>query len=138
MLPPGWNVTEPFSLALKLYEVTGALGNASEDARLFSAKIQNFGVLLNDLQTILDEDGANKVQEHQDLYGLLLNCQDCVERCQNFTGQFKNLSEKSGGKLAVAGQATRWVWQDKKAMRLKEQIDSQMNHIGCALQVKSL
>ena len=139
MIPPGWNVTEPIELACKLVKVLEALSSASQDARAFVSKIDNFRRSLSQLQTKLDDAALGNVDDYDHLRATLVECKVCVERCEDFSRDFEKLNDGSGsGKLALAGQATRWVWQEGKASKLRKEIDSQMNDITFLLLIKSL
>ena len=137
MLPPGWNVTEPLSLVAILYRVVESLKAAPEDAKLFTAQIEEFGRLLRKLQRIVDESLAlDPGEDHEDLRITLANCQLCVERCQKFQESFQKLSNADSTRMANAGQVALWVWNDRKIVRLRQEIDSQMKFINSTLLCK--
>ena len=105
MIPPGWNVTEPLSLAASLYRVVEALKAAPEDAKAFTAQIENFRLSLKQLQRVIDESVVpDSTEEHEDLRATLANCQLCVQRCQKFQESFQKLSNDDSTRMANAGQ----------------------------------
>ena len=137
MVAPGWNVTELFSLAASLYRVVESLKAAPEDAKLFTKQIEEFGRLLRRFQRIVDESLASDPgEDHEDLRATLANCQECVQRCQKFQESFQKLSDAESTRIASAGQGALWVWNDKKIVRLRQEIDSQMTFINSTLLFK--
>ena len=139
MVLPGWNVSEPIELAHKLYEVVEALINAPESAKAFVSKIKNFSANLKELQRILESDIASRTdQDLEHLRTTILECQDCVKRCEEYGDGFGKLTREGRGRLDGAGQAARWTLQEKKVARLREEIDGQMNSIGLTLAIKAL
>ena len=139
MIPLGWNVTEPLSLASSLYRVAESLKAAPEDARAFTAQIEDFGRLLKQLQGVINESLAlDPGEDHEDLRVTLTNCQSCVERCREFQESFQKLRNAKSTRVASAAQVALWVWNDRKIVRLKEEIDTQMKSIVLTLQIKTL
>ena len=139
MIPPGWNVTEPISLAASLCKVVDSLRAAPEDAKAFKAQIEKFSQSLGALQRVIDESLAlGPDKEHTHLRATLADCQLCVQRCQKFQESFQKLCNEGRTKLTDAGQLARWVWSDKQIGRLRHDIDSQMSSIGLSLLIQSL
>jgi hypothetical protein len=140
MVLPGWNVSEPVQLAVKLYEVIDDLKDAPEAARAFVSKVNGFRRLLEELGQTLRSDFSDRssAKELDHLHATLIECQDCVRRCQEFGDRFKSLTRDGGVSIARAGQAAKYLWQDKKVARLRAEIDSQMNSIHLSLTVRSL
>ena len=139
MVLPGWNVSEPIDLAIKLYEVVEALRSAPDSAKAFVSKINNFRSNLKELQRILESDTvSHSADDLENLRATLHQCQACVQRCEEYSEKFGKLIKDGGGRMDGAGQATRWALQDKKVTRLREEIDSQMNGIGLTLAIKAL
>ena len=137
MIPPGWNVTEPLSLATSLYRVVESLKAAPEEAKAFTAQIENFSRSLKQLQRVIDENLAPDPREdHEDLRATLANCQECVQRCQKFQESFQKLSNAESKRMANAGQVALWVWNDRKIVRLRQEIDSLMNTVNWAFLFK--
>lgn len=136
MILPGWNVSEPIDLAIKLYDVVEALKNAPEGAKSFVYKVNSFRRSLEELQQTLKNDIAarSSAQDLDHLHATLLECQQCVQRCEEFGRRFESLTGDGKGGLLRA----RWVWQDKKVARLRAEIDSQMGSIGMSLMIKTL
>ena len=131
MIPPGWNVTEPLSLAACLYRVVESLNAAPEEAQVFTAQIEEFRRLLERLQRIVDERLAlDSEEDHKDLRATLANCQSCVQRCQKFQESFQKLSNGESARMANAGQVALWVWNNRKIVRLRQEVDIQMKSIS--------
>lgn len=134
MVLPGWNVSEPIDLAYKLYEVVESLRSAPESAKAFVSKINNFRANLKELQRILESDHAS----HEHLRTIVLECEACVKRCEEYSGGFGKLTKDGKGKMDGAGQAARWTLQERKVARLEKELDGQMTSIGLTLAIKSL
>ena len=134
MVLPGWNVSEPIDFAYKLYQVVESLRSAPEGARAFVSKINNFRANLKELQRILEREPTS----HEHLRTVVLECEAFVERCEEYSGGFGKLTKDGRGKMDGAGQAARWLLQEKKVARLREEIDGQMNNIGLTLAIKTL
>ncbi len=140
MVLPGWNVSEPVELAFKLFEVVEALKSAPEEAKAFRSKIDSFRRSLTELQKAFDHDvpSRSSAQDLDHLRETLLECQDCVKRCEEFGDKFGKIAKDGAASLKGAREATRFVWQDKKVARLRQEIDSQMSGIGLTLMIKTL
>jgi len=140
MVLPGWNVSEPIQLAIKLYDVIDALKDAPEDARAFVSKVNGFRRSLEELGQTLKSDFSDlsSFQDLDHLHATLVECQGCVRRCQDFGDRFKSLTKDGGGSITRVGQAARYLWQDKKVARLRAEIDSQMNSIHLNLTIRTL
>lgn len=136
MVLPGWNVSEPIELAFKLYEVVECLRSAPESAKAFVSKIDSFKGNLRELQKILESDiTTQSAQDH--LRTTVLECQACVERCEEYCKGFGKLTKDGRGRMDGAGQAARWTVQEKKVARLREEIDGRINSIGLTLAIKT-
>ena len=140
MVLPGWNVSEPIELAFKLYKVIESLKSAPEEAKAFVSKINKFSRSLRELQKTIENDIATRssAQDLDHLRETLEECQDCVKRCEEFGERFGNITGDGAASLRGAREATLFVWQDKKAARLRKEIDDQMNSIGLSLMIKTL
>lgn len=139
MVLPGWNISEPIDLAIKLYEVVESLRNAPESAKAFVSKINNFSGNLKDLQWILEKyTASHSTQDLDRLRATVLECQACVKRCEEYSEGFGKLTKDGRGKMDGAGQAARWTLQEKKVARLREEVDTQMSSIGLTLAIQSL
>ncbi len=139
MVLPGWNVSEPIDLAIKLYEVVESLRSAPETAKAFVSKINTFRGNLEELQKILKSEITSQPSQDLDhLSATILECEACVKRCEEYSEGFRKLTKDGRGKLEGAGQAARWTLQEKRVSRLREEIDSQMGSIGLTLAIKTL
>ena len=92
MIPPGWNVTEPIELAVKLVQVIDALSTASQDSRAFASKIDNFRRSLSHLQKKMDDAAISNADDYDHLRATLAECKVCVERCEDFSKDFAKLN----------------------------------------------
>lgn len=139
MVLPGWNVSEPIQLALKLYEVVEALKNAPEGAKAFISKVNRFSRSLEVLQQALKGDTESRyyAQDLDHLQATLVECQDCVKRCEEFSKPFQDLTRDGKGGLTSAGQRVRLVWQEKKVAKLAEDVRDQIDSIGLSLQIRT-
>lgn len=139
MFPPGWNVTEPVQLGVKLYRVVEALRSAPDSAKAFVTKISNFSGTLTELQRILDsENVSHSTEDLERLRRLVTQCQACVQGCEKYGEGFEKLTKDGNGKMDSAGQAARWTLHEEKTARLREEINGQINDIGLALAVINL
>ena len=139
MVLPGWNVSEPIDLAVKLYHVVEALRSAPDSAKAFVIKINNFSSNLKELQRILDSDTSSpSPQDLEHLRALVLQCQSCVRRCEEYSEGFAKLTKDGGGKMDGAGQAARWTFQEKKAARLSKEIDDLVHAMSLTLTIRTL
>ena len=68
----------------------------------------------------------------------MLECQACVKRCEEYSEGFGKLTKDGRGKMDGAGQAARWMLQEKRVARLREEIDTQMSSIGLTLAIQNL
>lgn len=139
MALPGWNVSEPIELAHKLYKVIVCLQSAPESAKAFLFKINNFRGNLDELQKVLATNIAcHPAQDLKPLEATVLECQACVERCEEYCKGFAKLTKDGKGRMEGARQAARWMMQQEKVARLRSEIDGQMNSIGLTLAIKTL
>lgn len=139
MVLPGWNVSEPIDLAHKLYEVVESLRSAPESAKAFVSKINNFRGNLKELQKILESNiNSQPTDDLEHLSATVVECEGCVSRCEEYSEGFRKLTKDGRGSMEGAGQAARWILQEKKVARLKEEIDGQMRNIGLTLTIKML
>lgn len=139
MVLPGYNVTEPIDLAIKLYKVVDSLRGAPEGAQAFVSKVKNFSGNLESLHRILEKDTAShSTQDLDHLRATIVDCQACVKRCEEYSEGFQKLTKDGRGKMDGVGQAARWVLQEKKVRRLREDIDTQMSGIGLTLVIQNL
>lgn len=139
MIPPGWNVTEPISLAASLIRVIESLKAAPDDAKAFTAKIETFQRALRKLQRVLERSlKLDPYADHFDLRETLADCQVCVQRCERFQESFQKLSSDGTANMTNASQAARWVWNHRHIVKLRNEIDAQMNNVGLTLLFKSM
>lgn len=139
MVLPGWNVSEPIDLSLRLYVVVETLRSAPDSAKAFVSKIKNFSANLSDLQGVLESDTAcHSAQDLERLRASIIESQAFVKRCEEFCEGFRKLTKDGRGKMDGAAQAARWALQEKKVARLREEIDGMINGIGFALIIKTL
>ena len=139
MVLPGWNVSEPVQLALKLYEVGEALKKAPDGAKAFTSKVKGFQRALKVLQQTLEEDAGNRVSVHDldHLQATVVDCQECVDRCEKFSEPFQDLVRDGRGGWIRAGQRVRLVWQEKTVAKLSSEIDSHVASITLHLNIKN-
>ena len=139
MVLPGWNVSEPIDLAIKLYDVVESLRSAPEAAKAFVSKINTFRGNLKELQKILQSEITSRPSQDLDhLSATISECEACVKRCEEYSEGFKKLTKDGRGKMEGAGQAARWTWQERSVVsRLEKEIDSRMSGIGLALLIKN-
>jgi len=140
MVLPGWNVSEPIQLAFKLGDVIKALKDAPDEAKAFLKKVNGFNRSLQSLQPVLKNHAQSSfsTQDFDNLQATLVDCQECVARCEQFSKSFKDLTGDGKGAMASAGQRVRLVWQEKKVAKLAAEIDDQMLAIQFCLTIRTL
>ena len=139
MVLPGWNISEPIELAYKLYNVIECLQSAPESAKAFLFKIKTFKGNLDELQRVLATNIAcYPAQDLKPLEATVLECQACVERCEEYSKGFGKLTKDEKGRMEGVRQAARWTMQQEKVARLRAEIDGQMSSIGLTLAIKTL
>ena len=140
MVLPGWNVSEPVDLAFKLYGVVEALRSAPDNAKAFVSKINSFSGNLEELQIVLESNSAShSAQDLKHLRTIVVDCDACVKRCEEFSKDFGKLIKDGRGKMDGAGQAALWALQEKKKVaRLNHEIDGHTASINLALTIRTL
>ena len=140
VVPPGWNVTEPIGLAIRLYRVAEQLRGAPEEAGLFVARIKSFSSALKQLQNILEKGNAAASSSDglQELKTAVDESTVCVLRCENFSQRFFNLVNNAGVQRANIGQAARWVWKKEEVSRLAAEMDSHIQAILLGIGVQTM
>ncbi len=142
VVPPGWNVTEPIGIAIKVYEIVEKLKDAPKSAKYFKSKIEGLGRTLSLLQGVLLRigDGTaaplpadNFAQLREEVIGL----QECVEDCEVFIAPYVSLTSDGSRKPSAAAKA-RWVWDEKKGKEYSRQIESHIHFINLILNIDSL
>ena len=142
VVPPGWNVTEPIGIAIKLFEIAEKLKDAPRSAKHFKTKIEGLGQSLKLLERVLREIGGgraaplpadNLAQLRRGVIGL----QECIERCEEFIATFVPLTSDGSKKPSAAAKA-RWVWEEKTGKDYSAQIESHINLISLNLSINSL
>lgn len=137
VIPPGWNVTEPIALAVKLHHVVQSFRSASDEARSFVLKVETFRGNLNQLQKELENPAENVTR----LQGILVHCQNIVDQCEAFEARFKELNRSNLTKLATGRLTTSWVWNKETAgtaTKLRHEIDSLNHDIIASISIDSM
>lgn len=139
VVPPGYNVTEPIGLAVRLYRVAEQLRSAPAEADLFVARIQSFSHALKKLQKILENgNAASSTDDLQALEMALNQSQKCVLRCENFSQRFFGLINGAGVERANVGQAAKWVWKQEEVSRLAAEMDRRIQDILLGIGLENL
>ena len=139
VVPPGWNVTEPIGIAIKLYEIAEKLNHAPNSAKHFKSKIERLGATLSTLEKVilriraapLPADGLAQLQKE------VVGLQECIKQCEEFIATFVSLTGDGSKKSSAAAKA-RWVWDEKKGNEFSAQIESHINYINFNLSIISL
>ena len=133
---PGWNVTEPIGIAIKLYEIAEKLNHAPSSAKHFKSKIERLGATLSSLEKVILRISAaplpadNLAQLQKEVVGL----QECIKHCEEFIATFVSLTGDGSKKSSAAAKA-RWVWDEKKGNEYSEQIESYIHYINLNLNI---
>lgn len=140
VVPPGWNVTEPIGLAVRLYRVAEQLRSAPAEADLFVARIKSFSHALQKLQKILEngDTAASSTDGLQALETAVNQSQSCVLRCENFSQRFFGLVNDAGVQRANVGQAAKWVWKREDVSRLAAEMDTHIQAILLGIGIETL
>ncbi|KAM0798557.1 hypothetical protein BDR22DRAFT_371431 [Usnea florida] len=134
MVLPGYNVSEPIELAVKLYEIVESLRSAPENAKAFISKTNSFKNSLDQLDRILEgELPSQPGQDH--LRATVRECRACIKRCEKHSEGFPKLTKDGKGKIDWAAQAARWTLQEKTVTKLSEEIKTLMSSISLVLAI---
>ncbi|KAG8533011.1 uncharacterized protein KY384_001793 [Bacidia gigantensis] len=141
MPAPGWNVTEPISLAYRLYRIAQQLQYAPESAKELKSKIEDFDSSLRSLQEVLDKlDGSSEtsLSAHRlaQLRKEVVQGEKCIKRCEDFIADFPGITS-DGSKRAAGAGAALWLWKKDRAEKLTEQMESHIRHISFILQINT-
>ena len=136
VVPPGWNVTEPIELAVKLCKIVESLRGAPESAKAFISQTNSFKGNLDELDRVLESELPSQPDQVH-LRATVRECRACIKRCEEYSESFPKLTKDGRATIDGAGQAARWTFQEKKWTRLLEEINTRMNSIGLALAIKT-
>ena len=142
VVPPGWNVTEPIGLAIKLYEIAEKLKYAPESAKYFKSKIKRLGQSLSLLQEVLVWIGVGRAaplpaESFAQLKEEVVALQERIQECEEFIATFVPLTDDGGRRPSAAARA-RWVWDEKKGNEYSAQIESHIHFINFNLSINAL
>ena len=142
VVPPGWNVTEPIGIAIKLYEIGEKLNHAPKSAKYFKSKIESLAGSLSLLEEVLLRIGdGGAARPPADNFAQLRNevneLQECIQRCEKFIATFVPLTSDGSKKPSAAAKA-RWVWDEKKGHEHSAQIESHIHRISFNLNINAL
>lgn len=142
VVPPGWNVTEPIGLAIKLYEIAEKLKHAPESAKYFKSKIERLGGSLSSLQEVLTRIGDGRAaplpaDTFAQLKEEVIALQERIQQCEEFIVTFVPLTDNGRRKSSAAAKA-RWVWDEKKGNEYSAQIESHIHLINFKLNIYAL
>ena len=142
VVPPGWNVTEPIGIAIRLYEIAEKLNHAPSRAKHFKSKIERLGDTLSSLEKVIlrIRDGRtaplptdNLAQLQKEVVGL----QECIKHCEEFIAAFVPLTGDASKKSSAAAKA-RWVWDEKKGNEYSALIESHIHYINLNINIITL
>ena len=142
VVPPGWNVTEPIGIAIKLYEIAEKLNHAPSRAKHFKSKIERLGHTLSSLEKVLGRFGDGRAaplpaDSLVQLQKEVVELQECIKHCEEFIATFVPLTGDGSKKSSAAAKA-RWVWDEKKVNELSAQIESHIHCINLDLSIIAL
>lgn len=137
MAVPGWNVGELLHVAKAVYDYIQALRGASDEVKSFASKINTFCGALEELDKCLADPTTASAEDTKHLRDTLNGCWKCATECQKFIEQFKELNEPIRGKMN-AGDKVTWVWKKDTAVKLRQEINSQIIDINLLLGIASL
>ena len=142
VVPPGWNVTEPIGLAVKLYKLAEKLKHAPESAKYFESKIERLGGLLSSLQDVLMSIGDGtaaplSANSFAQLKKEIMALQKCIQQCEEFIASFVPLTGDGSRRPSAAARA-RWVWDEEKGKECSAQIDEHFQFLNLALSIITL
>ena len=134
VVPPGWNVTEPIGVAIRLYQIADKLKDAPRSTKAFLSKIEGLGASLKVLEQVLqglghDGDAPHPAVNFIQLRKEVVALQECVKHCEEFIGSFIPLT---------ATARARWVLSQGKAKDYTRLIESHINGIQLNLSVNAL
>lgn len=141
-VPPGWNVTEPIGIAIRLYEIAEKLNHAPSRAKHFKSKIEHLGGTLSSLEKVLlriaEGRAAPLAADHlAQLQKAVVGLQGCIKHCEEFIATFVSLTSDGSKKSSAAAKA-RWVWDEKKGNEYSAEIESHIHYINFNLNIIAL
>ena len=135
VVPPGWNVTEPIGIAIKLYEIAEKLNHAPSGAKHFKSKIERHGARLGSLEKVILISAASlPADDLAQLQEEVVELQECIKHCEEFIATFVSLTDDGSKKSSTAAKA-RWVWDERKGNEYSARIESHINHISLDLNI---
>ena len=142
VVPPGWNVTEPIGIAIKLYEIVDKLNNAPSRAIDFKEKIESLAGSLSSLEEVLLRIGDGRAprlpaNDFAQLRKEVIGLQKCIQQCEKFIAPFVPLTGDGSKKPSTAAKA-RWVWDEKKGDEHSKQIEDRIHRINLKLSINAL
>ncbi len=139
VVPPGWNVTEPIGIAIKLYEIAEKLNQAPSRAKHFKSQIEDLAGSLSFLEKVLLSigDGRLPANNFAQLRKEVIGLQECIQHCEKFIATFVPLTGDGSKKPSAAAKA-RWVWDEKKGNDYSAQIEKHIHRINLNLNINAL
>lgn len=139
-VPPGWNVTEPLGIAIRLYDIVEKLNHAPSRAKHFQSKIERLGDTLSSLEKVLLRIGDGRAAPPDNLAQLqkeVVGLQECIKHCEEFIATFVPLTGDGSKKSSAAAKA-RWVWEEKKGNEYSAQIESHIHYMNLNFNIIAL
>lgn len=139
MVLPGWNVTEPLQVAARFCEFVQAYRGAPYQIRNFASEVDAFRVALKALESCLNNPASIPPND----LTILKNASEgrlrrCAEDCQKFVdGFFKSINAPARDEIG-AGNRLNWIWKEKEAAALKQDMNSQVTYILLHLSVAQM
>ncbi len=136
---PGWNVTEPITVAVRFCQLVQNYRDAPEEIRNFASQVNSFRYALELFDSCLKQPESIEVELRKRLCTVLDNSRQCAENCKDFLGRFFDRYDSPECTDGI-GAADRllWVWRKERVNELGANIQAQVNFINLELNLAEL
>ena len=134
MVLPGWNISEPLQVAAKFCKFVREYRGAPKQIKKFASQVDDFCFALKALDSCLQ----NPSSIPPDKLKILRDASEgssrlCAETCQKFVNGFFTSNNASQCDEVGAGNRVNWIWKEKEAAELKQDMNSQVGLINLHL-----
>jgi hypothetical protein len=139
MVLPGWNVTEPITVAVKFCQLVQSYRDAPDEIQDFASHVNSFHSALELFDSCLKQPELIEAEHLQRLRTVLGTSLQCAENCKAFLDRFLDqyYSPECTDGIRAADRLL-WVWKKERAVELEANIQSQVNFINLQLNLAEL
>lgn len=135
MVLPGWNVSEPLQVAVRLCKFVQAYRDAPTQIQEFASQVSAFNAALKALERCLKNRATIPLDDltiPKDTSGGLRHC---AEKCDDFVNGFFKDNAPLRDEIGAGGRLN-WIWKDNDAAALKQAMNTWVGiinfHFGVA------